>query len=66
MYGVGKVDRGGALRQFNHRSFRRQHINAVVKQTISLRLVLCGARQVALPGQQLAQHGDFGVVFAVG
>jgi hypothetical protein len=40
----------------------RQHVDAVVKQA----LVLHRTGQVALPGQQLAQHRDLGVVFARG
>jgi hypothetical protein len=48
--------------QFNHRCVGRQHVDAVFKQAT----VGHGACQVTLPGQQLAQHGDLGVVLACG
>ena len=63
---VGKVDGRSALGQLDHGGVRRQHINAVVKQAAALVIGLCSPGQVPLPSQQLAQHGDFGVVFAGG
>jgi hypothetical protein len=61
VHGVGKVHRRGARGQLDHRGLGRQHVDAVVQQA-----VLGGAGEVALPGQQLAQHGDLGVVLAGG
>ena len=59
MDGVSKVHSGTALGQLHHRRIRCQHINTVVKNSGL-------GRQVTLPVQQLTQHGNFGVVSAVG
>ncbi|MDT4852300.1 hypothetical protein FQZ97_865240 [compost metagenome] len=57
VHGVGEVHSGGTLGQLHDRGIGRQHIDAVVEQTLGT------AAEVAFPGQQLAQHGDLGVVF---
>ena len=62
--GVGKVHRGGPLRQLDDGGLRGQHVDAVFQHGTT---GLCaGAGEVALPGQQLAQHHDFGVIGAAG
>ncbi len=61
VHAVGKVHRGRTLRQFDDGRIGRQDINPVVKAALPLL-----AREIALPGQQLAQHRDFGVIGAAG
>ena len=58
---VGKIDRSSPLRQLHNGSLGCQHINAVVKRAGARR-----AGELALPGQQLAQHRDLGVIGAGG
>jgi hypothetical protein len=48
-----------ALRQLDHGRIGSQHIDAIFEQA-----TLGRARQVAAPGQQLAQHGNLGVILA--
>ncbi|MNS55865.1 hypothetical protein D3C72_887100 [compost metagenome] len=60
--GVGKIDRGGALGQLNHGRVRSQHVDMVIKQATVLRL----PDQILAPCQQLAQHGNLGVVVTAG
>ena len=60
--GVGKVHGRGAAGQVNQARVRRENVDAVVKQGLRCR----GVRKVMLPGQQLAQHGNLGVIGAGG
>jgi len=65
VHGVGKIERRGPLGQLDDGRVRREHVNGVVKQRLRS-LFTALALDVALPRQQLAQHGDFGVVVGIG
>ena len=75
MHAVGKVHGRGALGQFHNRRLGREHVNAIVKYWRGFcrstrrggrRPVRRAAGQLALPGQQLAQHRNLGVISAAG
>ena len=61
VHAVGEVHRSRTLGQFDDGCVGRQHVDAVVEDASALL-----TRQVALPGQQLAQHRDLRVVLAAG
>ena len=73
MHAVGKVHRRGALGQLHNGGLGREHINAVVKHrggfaAAGLGQVTPGraAGEFSLPGQELAQHRNLGVIGTAG
>jgi hypothetical protein len=62
--GVGEVDRSGARAQLDHRGLRREDEDAR-QLLIRLGRSWRGLEQVALPGQELTQHGLAGLGHAL-
>ena len=61
VHAISKIHRRGTLGQLDDGRVRRQHVDAVFEKALS-----GFAGQVALPGQQLAQHRYLGVVLTAG